>query len=63
MTRLEELELMRAGADAIIKELCATILEHKTATAHRAAQLKMELEIFLSIEREVAKERGKANHE
>lgn len=63
MTRLEELELMRTGADTIIKELCATILEHKTTTAHRATQLKTELEIFLSIEREMTKEKEKVNHE
>ncbi len=62
MTRLEELELMKTGADTIIKELCATILDSR-ATSLRATQLKKELEIFLSIEREMTKEKEKVNHE
>ena len=58
MTRLDELELMRTGADANIKELCKVILEHSMTTSHRAVQLKMELETFLSIEREIVKEKA-----
>ena len=57
MTRLDELELMKTGADTNIKELCKVILENRT-TSHRAAQLKMELEVYLSIEREIAKEKA-----
>lgn len=57
MTRLDELELMKTGADTNIKELCRAILENRT-TSHRAAQLKMELEVYLSIEREIAKEKS-----
>lgn len=58
MTRLDELELMKTGADTNIKELCRVILENRT-TSHRAAQLKAELEVYLSIEREISKEKSK----
>lgn len=58
MTRLDELELMRTGADTNIRELCKGILEHSMTTPHRATQLKAELEVFLSIEREIVKEKA-----
>ena len=49
---------MRTGADTNIRELCKCILEHSMTTPHRATQLKAELEVFLSIEREIVKEKA-----
>ena len=60
MTRLDELELMKTGADTNIKELCKVILENRT-TSHRAAQLKMELEVYLSIEHEISNQKAENN--